>query len=60
MKTQKRKKSLIGWYGKRSFEGYLRTDESISPQMVVIFIYKRRDKKYGVTTKVRITLEELS
>ena len=50
--NRKRKKSLMG---------YLRTEESTDKTMTVIFLYKRRYKKFHMenSPKVRITLEEI-
>ena len=40
----------------REFIGYLRTEESVTPKMTAIFVYKRRDKKHGVVNKVIVTV----
>ena len=46
---------------KKIFTGYLRTDESSDKTMTVIFLYKRRYKKFRMenSPKVRITIEEI-
>jgi hypothetical protein len=47
---------------KRVYTGYLRTDESTDKTMMVIFVYKRRYKKFRMqnSPKVKVTIEYLT
>lgn len=50
MKSRKKKKKLVG---------YIRTGEYYMPNVTAFFIYKRRNKKYGIVQKAKVTIEKL-
>ena len=43
----------------RTYIGYLRTEESVNPKLMAVFVYARKEKKYGVTRKVKVTISEI-